>query len=238
MSRSNNVEIINPSVRFYEWAGGEGCMKFFVKLPFSFLVLDILHTIRGFSDSDQSGFWSNEVRDIKTEALTVRTKKGIVATDVYKNLAPVLNQGAAYCQSVYIASKDEAGKLMICNFQIKGSAIGEWITTCKGKNIYKYAVSIVGATPAKKGKTEYFTPVFKLSPTISEETEVTAQYLDKELQEFLTAYFKRTNNIQNAAAPAVAINETVEFLNTELSNDASNLPDANDITEPIDDLPF
>lgn len=244
MSRSNNVELINPAVRFYEWSGGDGKMKYFdksrgekgenvlVDLPFHFLVLDILHTIRGFSDADQSGFWANEVREIKKEQLTVRTKKGVVATDLYSNLSHVLNQGAAYSQSVYIATKDETGKFILCNFQIKGSAIGEWINACKGRNIYKYGVSIIDATPEKKGKTNYFTPVYKLTGSVSEESELTAKTLDKELQEYLTAYFKRTNSLQSAATPAGAASEDIDLINTELQGGA------NEITEPIDDLPF
>lgn len=255
MSRSNNTEIINPAKFFYEWVGSKGCLKYFdkskgekgeqvfVNLPFTFLVLDRLSSIKGFSDDDQSGFWSNEIRDIKKEKLTVRTKKGVVATEFYSNLAPVLNLGACYSQSVYIAVKDEKGQFSICNFAIHGSAIGEWINLCKGKDIYKYAVTIVSATPAKKGATNYFIPVFKLNPTISPETEQRAIELDKELQEYLTTYFNRNKSEQQetiSVAEVVTdrqrsdinnINE-VDHLNGQL------VSDANEVTEPIDDLPF
>lgn len=202
MSRSNNTELINPSTRYYEWQGSTGKLKYFdkslgekgenviVDLPFTFLVLDRLATIKGYSDSDQSGFWSNEVRDTRTEMFTVKTKKGTVTTALYKDLAPILNLGACYSQSVYIAYYDTNKKLVIGNIQMNGSAIGEWITFCKGKDLYKCAVKIESATPAKKGATNYFTPVFKALP-VSEETNAAAIALDKELQEYLTAYFNR-----------------------------------------------
>jgi hypothetical protein len=249
MSRSNNTEISNPAKRFYQWKGGEGKVEYFdkslgekgekvnVPLPFTFLVLDRLSCIRGYSDADQSGFWSNEVRDLKKEQLTVRTKKGIVATNLYANLAPVLNMGAAYCQSVYIAVKGADGKLEICNIQMTGAALSEWITLCKGKDIYKYAVSITGAAAQKKGATKYFTPVFSLNPTIAEATEQQAINLDKELQEYMAVYFKRTNTEQvehtaDATATTAAVTEHSR------SNGSDEYADVNEIKEAVDDLPF
>jgi hypothetical protein len=250
MSRSNNTEIISPCQRFYSWSGDKGVIQYFdkskgekgenvdVKLPFTFLVLDRLHTIRGFNDAAKSGFWSNEVRDLKAEPFTVRNKNGVVGTGLYSNLAPILNQGAAYCQSIYIAVK-EGGKLVLCNLQGKGSFLSEWFNLTKGKDIYKYAVTISGATYAKKGKTEYFTPNFKLNPTITAETEAEAIELDKVLQEYLTGYFKRNNSQQKESVKEgeVVISQNghtqdIDELNTVLSNDGAN------VTEVLDDLPF
>jgi hypothetical protein len=254
MSRSNNTEIVNPAKRYYQWVGSKGCLRYFdktkgekgedvfVKLPFTFLVLDRLHTIRGFSDADQSGYWSNEVRDLKLHTLTVRNKKGIAATGLYASLAPVLNKGANYCQSVYIAIKGADGKLEICNVQLEGSSIGPWIELCKGKDIYKYAVSIASATPMKKGTTNYFAPVFSLSANITPETENAAQELDKELQEYLKSYFLRNNTQQreNVKETEVVIADNsngnggidIDEVNTALHQDASTM------TVPLDDLPF
>lgn len=122
MSRSNNTEISNPANRFFEWSGSEGKIKYYDKekkeniyidLPFVFLVLDVLTTIKGYSDEDESGIWANEIRNLKTEELTVRTKHGIKAKGLYEEVKNVL--GAKYSQSVYIAYKD-GGELKIGNF--------------------------------------------------------------------------------------------------------------------------
>lgn len=204
MSRSNNTELIKPCKKYFEWQGSTGKIKYFDKsigekgqnvildLPFTFLVLDKLATIRGFSDLDQSGFWSNEVRNIKNEKLTVRTSKGIIAEDFYSNLAPVLNMGASFCQSVYIAYYEDK-ELAIGNLQLHGSAIGPWFDFCKRNDVFKGAVKIAGAEAAKKGATNYFTPVFsKLE--VKPETDEKAIVLDKELQEYLAAYFERGKN--------------------------------------------
>lgn len=243
MSRSNNTEIINPAKIFFEWVGSKGCLKYFdknkgekgeqvfVNLPFSFLVLDKLHCIRGFSDDDQSGFWSNEVRDLKKESLTVRTKKGIVGTGLYQTMAPILNMGAAYCQSVYIAFKDN-DNLVIGNLQLTGSAIGPWIELNKGRNVYKYSIVISEATPMKKGATKYFAPVFTLN-TFSPETDAKAVELDQQLQEYLKAYFNR-----NASEQQEIVNTETVTATTGRQNGVSHIPEASEITEPVDDLPF
>lgn len=243
MSRSNNTEIINPSKRFFEWVGSKGCLKYFDKsrgekgenvfldLPFTFLVLDRLATIKGFSDNDQSGFWSNEVRNIKTEPFIVKTKKGEVANGLYSTLANVLNQGACYCQSVYIAFFDENKVLQIGNFQIHGSAIGAWIEFSKKKNIFKSAISITGASKAKKGITEYYIPVYELKD-VSESTEAEAIQLDKELQEYLKTYFNRSS-----PAPEISQEQTVT---AQQKNDIEELQpiDEFDTFSSNDDLPF
>ena len=74
MSRSNKSETaVNPAVKFIEWNSEKGCFKYYDKatkknidipLPTKFYVLDILKTIKGFSDSTQNGIWSNEVKNL------------------------------------------------------------------------------------------------------------------------------------------------------------------------------
>lgn len=253
MSRSNNTELVNPAQRFYEWVGSKGYLKYFdkskgenvfVPLPFTFLVLDRLSTIKGYSDADKSGFWSNEVRDITKDVFTVRTKKGIAGRGVYSSLNGLLKEGACYSQSVYIAIK-EKDQFVIANLALHGSAISPWIELCKGKNIYKYAITIASAKPMKKGATNYYIPVFKLNPNISEDTEGKCVELDKQLQEYLKAYFNRSKTEQQEnALPSDVITdkqkqeianfkqEELAEVNTRLNNDRYedfNNDDSNDL---------
>ena len=95
MSLSNITESTNPCTRWLEWQGSEGKLKYwdreakenvYVKLPFKFLVLDILSTVKGFDDSSQMGYWANEIRDTRTDILTVRTKQGIRAQGLYADV--------------------------------------------------------------------------------------------------------------------------------------------------------
>lgn len=197
MSRSNPT-ISNPAVKFFRWAGGNGELVHYdkeqekeivEKLPFEFLVLDQLATIAGFSDEDQSGFWSNEVRNTKTDELTVRTSKGTKFTGLYADLMGDRNcTGAKYAKSVYIAYKD-GGAYTIGNFKIYGAALTSWIDFCKSKNVLKCGVSLTGKGDVQtKGKTEYYLPVFDATQPKPEDDSA-ANLLDQELQIYLHQYF-------------------------------------------------
>jgi hypothetical protein len=199
MSRSNNTEIINPAVRFFEWSGEEGLVKYYDKekkeqiklgLPFQFLVLDALSTISGYSDADKSGYWSNEIRDLKTELFVVRTKKGKQFEGTYAQLPSAGLVGVKYAQSVYIAFKDENGISQIGNIKMMGSSLGAWIDFRKKAKIFDLAITITGSVKAKKGSTVYFVPTFETSEPSSNDNSIAVD-LDKELQIYLKAYFAK-----------------------------------------------
>lgn len=236
MSRSNpNEELKNPASRFYEFKGGEGVFAYYdkelkqnvkVPLPFTFLVLDEKVTVKGFSDANQSGFWSNEVKSVKDQ-ITVRSKRGVEMVGNWEQIkAKMASDGVEYCQSVYIGIKMDGKKLGLANIQMKGAALNEWIEFKKVIDIMKCAVTVKTANPAKKGATKYFTPVFE-AVKITPETDAQAIELDKTLQEYLKAYFER-----NASAPT----ETPVVTNnapavTETANTSKS-------TKEYNDLPF
>ena len=138
MSRSSPT-LTNPAKRFFEWSGGKGELSYYDKekqerftlpLPFDFLVLDELATITGWSDQDESRYWSNEVRSVAKEELNVRTVKGTKEVGLYKDLTQVRSKGAKYAQSVYIAYRDSNGgidQLVIGNIKMSGVALTAWI---------------------------------------------------------------------------------------------------------------
>lgn len=234
MSRSNNTELKNPATKHFEWNGESGGFRYFdksigekgervkVDLPFRFLVLDCLNTIKGFDDQHQSGYWSNEVRNIKADKLTVRNKKGVQYEGLYDSLDLV---GSKYCQSVYIAFYDGT-ELTIGNLALTGTALSAWIDFRKKAKIYEGAIEVAEMVEGRKGKTIYQTPVFK-SIEIKPETDEKAKELDKELQEYLTAYFARSGKVESEV-----VAETGEY--------KPELPpiDVSQDELPADDLPF
>lgn len=201
MSRSQPTAK-NPAVRFIQWGGMEGKisywdkdaeesidMPFSAKKPFTFLVLDELSTITGFSEADHAGFWSNEVRNITTDVLTVKTKSGTKAKGVYADIKDKIKaQGAKFAMSVYIAFKDDEGELVIGNMKMAGASLTAWIEFKKKWDVQQIAVQLMGKQEAKKGSTVYFTPVFN-AMEVSEATNAAAVALDKELQHYLNIYF-------------------------------------------------
>ena len=232
MSRSNNVELKNPSERFLRWDGEHGGFHYWDKslgekgervkvgLPFEFVVLDILSTVKGFDDSNQSGYWSNEVRNISKDELVVRNSKGICAKGMYGEIIKDLT-GARYCQSVYVAYDDFVGGWKIGNIQMMGSALSAWIDYRKKGKVFSGKIVINEMKDGKKGKTEYKIPVFTWAE-IPQETDDTAKGLDVQLQDYLGKYIASRKN------------ETVE----EHPQETPTPTDAPSPDPEKDDLPF
>jgi hypothetical protein len=212
MSRSNPTDnAVNPASKFIEWSGSEGKFKYydkekkenvFIELPFYFLPLDQLSTTKGYDEKAGLGFYSNEIRNTKTDMLTVRTKNGVVMTGLYETVKEKLSsRGLDYVQSVYVAIK-EGKSYVLANLQLKGSALGPYIEFCKGKKMSEIGVAVKKANPMKKGATKYFEPVYEILK-VSEEANNVAVELDRELQEYLTPYLAKN-------ASTVAAGEVVD----------------------------
>ena len=201
MSRSNPQGSTNPCTKWFEWSGSAGSLYYYdkekaekveVEMPFTFLVLDQLSTITGYSDDQSAGIWSNEIRSTGTDRLVVRTKNGILGAGKYEDVKNL--KGARYTKSIYIAYYDEKKKLQLGNFKAVGAALSSWIEFSKGKNLFKDAVTLGGSTKAKKGTTTYFIPEFT-TKEVSEKTEEAAKELDVQLQAFLSEYINETQGV-------------------------------------------
>lgn len=224
MSRSNPTAK-NPAERFIQWRGGAenvgskidptwegGKLTYYdrdtekeveIKLPFSFLVLDELSTITGYSEPQRSGFWSNEVRSLTTDPFIVKNKAGVVATGLYGTISDrIKSEGAKYAKSVYIAFKNDEGELAIGNIKIAGAALNAWIEFQKKFNVMECAVYISDEPKLeKKGSNHYFSPVFE-GQKASTESAKAATALDEVLQNYLGNYLSRKSDIDEAVPVA------------------------------------
>lgn len=199
MSRSNPIAK-NPANRFFQWGGGKGEISYYdkekeeniiVPFPFTFLVLDELNGVTGFSEKDHSGIWSNDVRDMRKEQLIVRSKGGIIAQGLYGDIKDSIKAaGGKYTKQIYIAYRDESNELVIGHFKASGAALTAWIEFNQKFDVYKAATVITGAKQAKKGATVYYVPEFG-GQAVGEDTEKAANALDQELQVFLNTYLAR-----------------------------------------------
>lgn len=256
MSRSqpeNEVQN-NPNQTWLSWDGdkGLGLKKYnketktneIIKLPFKFLVLDRLTTVTGYNEPEKIGYYSNEVRKL-TDKLVVRSKNGIEAEGTWEEVKQKLgSKGADYAQSVYIAYY-EGKTLTLGNIKMKGAALGTWFTFCKENNVMSIGVTLKESKAAKKGRTEYFEPVFsKLE--IKPETDNAAKEIDKVLQEYLTGYLqgnhttveqsKTETKAEVTEAKNNAVAEDNEF--TKAVKDDKFLSDLHGITDDNEDAPF
>jgi len=229
MSFSNPTPSSNPSSLFLEWKSDEKTFTYWngearvpIKLPFKFVVLDQLTTIKGWSDKDQSGIWSNEVRDTNAE-LAVQTKSGVIAKGNYKELKDkVKNLGGKYVKSVY-ACMFADNKYQLVNLQIKGAALSPWIEAKVRTDDHFVITAEVNETPQKKGATTYYIPQFKANTDLPKEWADKCQEFDIKLQNYLSEYFQPVKEV----AETPKVKTTVEALNKGVSLPEVDVDDLN-----------
>lgn len=214
MSRSNpHQNDPNPAVRWFEWNGEHGKVRYYdrdlkanidIPLPFTFLLLDELASVRGWHDASNSGIYSNEVKDTRTDILVVKSfKGGTLAEGLYKEIKDRVNsQGGNFVANCYIAFKNGGAGLAIGSLRFKGSALGAWMEFRKAhrSDLYEAAVNITGFTEGKKGRIVFRTPTFEIK-AVSAETSSAAFDLDKQLQSWLKGYFGRRTGDQATPPP-------------------------------------
>lgn len=232
MSRSNNENKVSPSQRNFEWAGNKGVFKYYNKedgnteipLPFKFIILDRLFCIRGFSDADNSGFWSNDVKDL-AEPFTVRTKKGVEARGLYADIkGEIIPKGAKFATKLYIGYYDKK-VLKIGTLTIFGTAQGAFIDFGKGKDIYKGAIEVKTSTEGKKGTNVFQSPDFEVIE-LSKASEEKAKELDVIVQAYLgKPKVSSPAEIDNAAVEEKETEgERERFEDVPASDDSLDLP--------------
>jgi hypothetical protein len=204
MSRSNPNEgnAPNPAVRWFEWNGENGVVRYYDKAsdqtietpqPFTFLLLDQLGTVTGWDNESDCGITANQVKDSRQETLVVRSRKGgTIAEGLYKDIKDRVNAaGGKFTANCYIGFKQD-GALVIGVLQFKGAALHSWADFIKDnrKAAYEKAIVIAGYNEGKKGKVVFRVPVLQLKDT-SDETNRQAHALDVVFQQWLDGYLKR-----------------------------------------------
>lgn len=226
MSRTAPVtKAQNPATRFYEWAGGSDGGVFthydknikgaddklganvITRLPFAFIVLDELSTIRGWCDATESGIFANEVRDTVAEPFVVKSFDGpVIAEGFYRDIRDrVAAAGGRFTANIYIAYKD-TDKLKIGAVQFHGAALNAWVEFRKsaGAAIYSKAVKVASFKQGKKGSIVYRTPEFSLIDC-SKEADDAAGALQEELKKYHAEYFSRTKKQAAEVSPTVQV---------------------------------
>lgn len=182
------LKVKSGAVSYYDKESQENVK---VPTPFEFIVLDQLATVKGWSDQDESGYWSNEVRSVGRDVLTVRTKKGMKEQGIWKDIKGSVGiAGAKYHSSIYIASKGRDG-LELNNLSLTGAALNAWIEFTQKNKINTNKVVLSGWSDAKKGSVSYKVSVFEAVP-MGDEEKAEAIALDQQLQAYLNEYFNYT----------------------------------------------
>lgn len=194
----------NPSTKFLQWKSNEKCFEFYnketqqkvsVPLPFKFLVLDEMHTVSGWNDASSSGIFSNEVKFISKEIMTVKPFKGNeIAKGLYKDIKEkIVAAGGHYVKSIYIMLEDGS----LANLQLKGSAVQKWgeFTQKTRNRLPDEWVQVTKAIEGKKGAVKFFTPDFSFERSISDTEAIQADEAFNILETYLKAYLVKAEPI-------------------------------------------
>lgn len=196
-AKAFQAPLSNPAKRFLEWKSNDKCFSFYdkekkenvlVELPFKFLVLDQLHTVSGWNDATSSGIFSNEVKFISKQVMTVKPFKGNeIAKGLYADIKEkVKNAGGHYVKSIYIMLEDGT----LANIQLKGSAVQQWgeFTNKSLSRLPEEWVVVDKAVDGKKGAVKYTTPGFTFGGSLSDKEAAQADLVFDELETYLKAY--------------------------------------------------
>lgn len=229
---------VNPATKFIDYKGETGTFQYYVKnedgsgknfeikTPIKFLVIDELSTISGYSDTHESGIYSNEVHNIKKEILSVRTFKGngnLIGTyDQIKDA--IKSMGGKFAKSVYAMMVID-GKTELVNFKVKGAFLTAWIEA--KPNTDREGILIQNFTEKKKGKNTYFEPVIETFIPDAAKAKPKAMELYSKLQ----AYFNEKKSYYEEQA---IINDAPASEDGTFNDKGDYVPE----TTSDDDLPF
>jgi len=230
----------NPAKYYLDWKSNNKCFSFYdkekgadveLKLPFKFLFLKQLSSVRGWHDASGSGIYSNEVENTAQQALTVKAfKGGTLATGLYKDIKLSINAlGGVYNRQIYLMTE----KGVLLNLALKGTAVAEWNEFYKTNStkITGEWIVVKDVKTGKKGSVSYSTPNFELGGAISIEQAATAdalydtliEYVKGRIQEETTEATSRTDSHPAAAAtntPAVSDPPQSDFSEEDDSDDS------------------
>lgn len=195
----------NPATKFFDWKSNDKCFSYYdkeqqtsvqVPLPFKFLVLDELHAIKGWNDPTSSGIFSNEVKLISKETMTVKPFKGNeIAKGLYKDIKEkVQAAGGHYVKSIYIMLEDGT----LANIQLKGAAVQKWgeFTQKTRNRLPDEWVVVDGVIDGKKGAVKFYTPDFKFLKSLSETESEMADDCFNTLENYLKTYLTKAEPVE------------------------------------------
>jgi hypothetical protein len=203
----------NPSTKFIEWKSNDKCFNYYDKeaqknveipLPFKFLVLDELHCIKGWNDASSSNIYSNEVKFISKEVMTVKPFKGNeIAKGYYKDIKEkVVAAGGHYTKAIYVMLEDGS----LANISLKGSGVQKWgdFTQKTRNRLADEWVIVAKAEDGKKGAVKFSTPSFSFANSINDEEANMADEAFNILESYLKTYLAKSE-------PAIVEEEEDDF---------------------------
>lgn len=177
MSRRSEVasSYEKPAEMYLEWKSDDKSFSYYDKAqgknitvdPGKFLFLMDRSTIKGWSEADQSGIYSNEVKNLSTDDLNVRTFSGkAIASGKYADIKEAIAKaGGTFTKSIYAMMEDGT----IINFQLRGVSLRQWMdfTAKSRRRLPDEWITIASVEEGKKGRVTFSFPNFEFSGSLN-----------------------------------------------------------------------
>lgn len=177
MSRRSEVasSYEKPAEMYLEWKSDDKSFSYYDKAqgknitvdPGKFLFLMDRSTIKGWSEADQSGIYSNEVKNLSTDDLNVRTFSGkAIASGKYADIKEAIQKaGGTFTKSIYAMMEDGT----IINFQLRGVSLRQWMdfTAKSRRRLPDEWITISSVEEGKKGRVTFSFPIFEFSGSLN-----------------------------------------------------------------------
>jgi hypothetical protein len=198
----------NPATKFLSWKSNDKAFSYYdkekeenvlIQLPFKFLFLDQLQSVKGWSDALSGQIISNEVKTVSDQELTAvcyhknvkgESTKTTIAKGLYKDIKDaVVSAGAKYHKSIYVMLEDGT----LANIQLKGACVKEWgdFFNRSKKRLADEWVIVKKVNDGKKGAVKFTTPNFEFERSLTEDESLQADSVFDELDAYLQSYLKK-----------------------------------------------
>jgi hypothetical protein len=207
MSRSNQQQLNDPATKILRWTSEKGCFQVYdresgekndLKIPVSFVVLDELQSVKGWSTKYDGGIYANLWRGNEPGFFKVKVNQGggndFPIVGHWKSIKDrVENEGGKWVKVIYAMMKSKSGGYETVRIDLHGTvaySFGLIKGSMDGAIVIKE--TYVDEKLQKKLRKEFLFPKFE-KMKINDDVEQQAIIKDKELQEYLNDYFQALN---------------------------------------------
>ena len=218
MSRRSEVasSYEKPAEMYLEWKSDDKSFSYYDKAqgknitvdPGKFLFLMDRSTIKGWSEADQSGIYSNEVKNLSTDDLNVRTFSGkAIASGKYADIKEAIQKaGGTFTKSIYAMMEDGT----IINFQLRGVSLRQWMdfTAKSRRRLPDEWITIASVEEGKKGRVTFSFPNFEFSGSLNSKE---GDLADQQYNELKRKIEPSERIADNQADQEVIVDDEIDF---------------------------
>ena len=171
------------------------------ELPMKVMFLENFSTIRGWSDSNSSSIYANDITYLNSQPITVKLAKGgkVIASGLYNDIKADVNaMGGKFTKSVYCIS--EEGKIICVLF--KGAALAsysEFMDKVSSDALENRWLVVNSFEKKKKGSIKYTVPTFQLGDTLSSDEFKQADEAYKQVAEWYKGQESKIDQLEQPA---------------------------------------